>query len=210
MARKKIAKEQRAGHAALFVSIVALGVSGLTAYFNILRQVDDLRLLFSENPAIILDWKKNTAEISFFEPMTFINAGNRPATITTSTIVFLIVSVDNIEAPMPCRQKSWSMAFILDPEVIKPFVIEANKVLLFPFEYSFVYNLRSQKFIEEAKSFYLVACMNIEILTPDDLYNVEVSLLKRLVERGVDVIDPFEDKERSVRVLLRKNGWATF
>src|SRR5438105_4163957 len=67
----------------LSVSILALIVSTLTAYWTIVRRVDDLRVVITGSPLLIFE--KDIQGINFYLTngnITFLNLGNRPAAVT--------------------------------------------------------------------------------------------------------------------------------
>jgi hypothetical protein len=62
---------------------IALAISAGTAYFNILRQSDDLRVVLGGHaPGLSIDWVKGEVRPSGETTLTFINSGNRAAVVT--------------------------------------------------------------------------------------------------------------------------------
>jgi hypothetical protein len=66
---------------ALTVSLVSLLVSGLTAYFNVLLQQDDIRIVVDRMPDMSRD-QKGVMFASNGVQLTLINVGNRAAVVT--------------------------------------------------------------------------------------------------------------------------------
>jgi hypothetical protein len=68
------------------LALLALVVSAATAYYTALRQADDLRVVSSLEPVVIID-DKGKLGISGRQEITFINSGNRDIAVTGATLV---------------------------------------------------------------------------------------------------------------------------
>ena len=67
--------------ASLMIAVLALAISATTAYFNLLRDRDDVRVAFGFGPTIF--YNKTAEKLHLADPttLTFINSGNRAAAI---------------------------------------------------------------------------------------------------------------------------------
>jgi hypothetical protein len=65
----------------LLFSLLALGISSVTAYWSIIRQIDDVRLMVTRSPSFAFDSDKNQIKIHTEQILTYINLGNRPVAI---------------------------------------------------------------------------------------------------------------------------------
>jgi hypothetical protein len=68
----------------LIFSVLALVISAASAYWNIIRQVDDVRVMIEGSPSIGVSGGKIISH--FGPPMTFINLGNRSAAISSVSL----------------------------------------------------------------------------------------------------------------------------
>jgi hypothetical protein len=70
----------------LSMSALALILSSVTVYFNVVRTKDDLRVVVEGTPEFLLDYENPKFDISTDLTMTFINAGTRPLAILRVTL----------------------------------------------------------------------------------------------------------------------------
>ncbi len=68
----------------LFVGVVGVAISGISIYFGVLQQKDELRAVFSEGPGLLVytdDDEQTSVRANSNGEVTLINAGNRTALV---------------------------------------------------------------------------------------------------------------------------------
>lgn len=150
------------------IAFLALGVSGTTAYFNIIRQNDDLRLVVNDGPYLIM--KGKTGELTFYPDykLTFVNSGTRGVAIANVRMEVRQPG-PGIEEPTQCDGASeFDHTFEYD---LAPFVVKPSEVLAVPVtkikepESPLIY--LSPLNIARKRSYYTFWCLRIRIITPD-------------------------------------------
>lgn len=108
------------------ISCAALGVSLTTAYYSVLLEKDDLRVLIGRLPQseILAD---QSVEISGSQEFTFINLGNRAALITALGAVLIRIASADAEATCTGSSFPFGVSFESDPFVLKPGEINFKK-----------------------------------------------------------------------------------
>lgn len=154
----------------LSLSLLAFILSIITGYFTVFRQVDDIRL---DIPAhAVISWVGKEDELIIFarHSLTFINAGNRAAAITSAELYFA-VNQDN------CRNIEGSV-FIVVPLMFEGFALKPNEV--------FTTNMTpsGKVHISERYKEYRTRLIPVDVKVKendDDIY--------------IPVVKPFEDKK---------------
>jgi hypothetical protein len=110
------------------LSLLAFIISAGSAYFNIVRQIDDVRVTVGDGPYLFLDDRGRTALFGD-QQITVINSGNRSAAITDVTLVVSKGS-EKLESVSECtKPETISMYYATDGFVIKPGEITVQKFL---------------------------------------------------------------------------------
>jgi hypothetical protein len=86
---------------AITISLVALAISAFTAYFTVVRQTDDLRVISTEHPHVRFSADKARAYLGGTLSLSFINAGTRPAIIHKTHIVLYVFTEQKFEGFCP-------------------------------------------------------------------------------------------------------------
>jgi hypothetical protein len=165
------------------LSVLALLVSFLTAYFNLVRQYDDVRIVINLDP-------QNTVLDRFTYPsgdilnhprrLTFINSGNRSVAITSVRISVLFAT--DLEAATECT-------FAYGGEVsfyyyeFEPFTLKANDIAVPKMEprYRNRSNIYGEKIEEtEGTRRNLVSCLLIGFITPDNVVTEQSIVMTKL------------------------------
>jgi hypothetical protein len=115
-----VAFKEWAGVVGTVTGVLALLISGLNAYYNIIRQKDELRVandgrLFASTNA------DGVLEITGRHSLTFINSGNRAAAVTS--IKLLVSELDNFddkEAPNCLAGRGVYLDYEIEPFAVKP------------------------------------------------------------------------------------------
>jgi hypothetical protein len=163
------------------ISVLALLVSGMTAYFTVARQADDLRVVIERTPAVFLTEKK--LSILSDQQLTFINSGNRPVAVTGIT---LVVSPTGLDKTCVHPDELFSLNYEVEPFVVKSGEITIKKMAFrkgswWTFEEQFFdvpgggsAKVSTRPDMNEGDS--VNACFKFRLATPDS-YSEEVELL---------------------------------
>jgi hypothetical protein len=124
-------KKEWAGVVGAITGIFALILSAGTMYFNIIRQKDDLRVAFGVPPEFTLDFDNSQFEVANEQTMTFINSGNRAATVPDIEL-WIEQSGRAVSERQQCNEAKTgvSMGYIFEPPVVRPGEISIVKVKL--------------------------------------------------------------------------------
>jgi hypothetical protein len=178
---------------AVTISVLALIVSGGTAYFNVIQKVENVSVTVRYTPSVDKDGDKLAVRPETYS-VFFINSGNRPVTIFGMSVLFV--------------QHKERLAFNCYPETIEaaagqfdtdlePFVVKENEVAIKSFKIGARHPYGQQR-VEgpDASSFLIIdelkqlkdipieICLDVELSTPTlKYYSQRVSLLK------IDVAD---------------------
>jgi hypothetical protein len=107
----------------LSLSLMALLISGVTAYFSIIRQVDDLRVIVEGSA--YEDHDKDEIRVSTKIPltMTFANLGNRPAAVTSMWL--WLNQPKTYDERQECFGEQPKIQAGFD---VQPFIVEGGKI----------------------------------------------------------------------------------
>jgi hypothetical protein len=98
----------------LTISVLALGASGLTIYFNMIRQRDDLRVVLSSLPKLDVDLDRNLGTLSEDKmTLVFINSGTRPVIILG--VEYVVGAISN---PPDEGRDCWGPKLFTESEVV--------------------------------------------------------------------------------------------
>jgi hypothetical protein len=101
------------------LSSLALVISASSAYYNILRQQDDLRVVIGEAPGIFYDTNARNIAIIGGQGLTFINSGNRAAAIMNVSLVIATPLKDE-NSPKCSTTSTYELRYLFEPFVMKP------------------------------------------------------------------------------------------
>jgi hypothetical protein len=150
----------------LVIAVLALCVSGGTAYFNVVRQRDDLRVVISSYPVVLFVSK----QLFLFDlplKLAFINSGNRTAAIMSINWAF-----DKQESAGTCVNGR-----SVDYEVA-PFVIKPGEIVLKELKIANSHNWKrakegywslSESTLTVGTGDLVKECMQFGIATPDSV-----------------------------------------
>jgi hypothetical protein len=199
--------------ASLTFSCLALLISGGSAYFNVVLQKDDIRVVIGSTPFFSLRPNGDIATVGEQE-LTFINSGNRAAAITSITALVTRFSVPE-DLLMTCDGPDvYRMRFEVEAFVIKPGEILVKKI---PVSRDLGWNEEKGGVLVLPKKMYeakhgdkYLACLAMNITTPDS-FSKEVSprafeyVLKRLPLFSEEEKRPLFEHDKPV-VMLQRSG----
>jgi len=116
------------------LAFLALVVSAATAYYTTIRQADDLRVVSSLEPVVIID-DRGKLGVSGQQEITFINSGNRDAAVTGVTlVVFKLMGPPSANSQCNEGKQVASLVYEVEPFIIVPGGIMVKKFdrTLFP------------------------------------------------------------------------------
>lgn len=116
------------------LAFLALVLSAATAYYTTIRQADDLRVVSSLEPVVIVD-DKGKLGVSGQQGITFINSGNRDAAVTGVTlVVFKLMGPPSTNSQCNEGRQVASLIYEVEPFIISPGEIVVKKFdrTLFP------------------------------------------------------------------------------
>jgi hypothetical protein len=162
--------------ATLFISCLALFISAGAAFFGVIVQLDDLRVVIGDHPYIRIE--EGEARMSGPPELTFINSGNRPASITAVRgVVSRLTGPD--DKSLEC-QKYGELDFDKIPALIdfdtNPFVLKAGEINVVTAELkdTIPWKRRKDGILYIPKMVYqaklgdaFLVCFSITIVTPD-------------------------------------------
>jgi hypothetical protein len=152
----------------LAMSAGALIVSGITLYFNLLQTTDDLAVVAAVIPELSMreDGKLQFADANV--SVMFVNAGNRPAAITSLFVSMSQLRRDGLPTGEECldemvyedHTKSYSTDFV--PLVLKEKEVTTRQLRLVPKGKEPDLAFPVARFNKGEKSFPIVMCLNID------------------------------------------------
>jgi hypothetical protein len=116
-----------AGVIGAITGVLALLVAGLTAYFTIFEQVDDLKVAFGKLPGATV---KPNGDLWIIGPLeiTFINSGNRSVAITNVWAMATPLKSPDATATNCDTPETHGAALRLDSFILKPGELELKKL----------------------------------------------------------------------------------
>lgn len=191
------------------IATCALVVSGYTAYYNLIRVNDDMRLVVQRQP--ILGWKtkEERAYIAAEPLVAFINYGNRPAVVMS---IEAVIHVGRIPANTCDRGSAHHYLTDLEPVVIEP-----NKIVNKPFKLTLFVSDKTTIVEADGRLSFNVPnppallpyslCLILGLLTPSDsLIEKPVAMGSYNLERATQILHNVKagpDPTRPIQ-LLRK------
>jgi hypothetical protein len=155
-----------AGVIGTVTGVLALVISGLNAYFNIIRQKDELRVandgrLFASTNA------EGVLQIIGRHSLTFINSGNRAAAVTG--IKLLVSELDNFddkEAPNCLVGQGVYLDYEIEPFAIKPGEITVKSLDVKENAATF------KTIFGRERKYLLMACLEFSVASPDEFRDI--------------------------------------
>jgi hypothetical protein len=208
----------------LTLSILAFGISAGSAYYNIVRQSDHVRILIHTTPFITLDQDRTRFAAEPNETVLFINSGNRTAAITA---VDLRVDQDRAK-PEECGATAGiQLEYDIEPLVLKPGEIVAKTMKLKgkrPPEYIGVDPLavNANGFVTFPVSnenmardtLWIRVCMEIWVVTPDEYRSfTQIELYRSEIDiNGQYILPTFKSSGwiNEPRSLVQRSGSIFF
>jgi hypothetical protein len=204
----------------LGISMLALAISGGSAYFNILRVEDRVSLIVEDGPVAFMTNDNNFSVYLDSEPnFIFINSGSRPAVIAWLRLFFLQSSG---KAQKTCssfldgNEATFDTNF--EPLVVKEREVVTKKIkmtdaaieskmkkgssgnFLFPVETAFIGETRIT----------ITVCAAVRVVTPSvALHDAAVPIYQYMMTRMGDFTDESSDIDAAWRVpqiLIRESG----
>lgn len=112
--------------ATVTMSALALVISAVTFYVNLVRTKDDLRVVVEGTPEFLLDYEHLKFEIMTNLTMTFINVGNRPVAILGVTL-FLDQSPNAELHQQSCEREEGTAT--TRPYDLKAVIVKAGEIV---------------------------------------------------------------------------------
>jgi hypothetical protein len=163
--------------ASIIISLAALGISAGNAFFGVIVQQDDLRVVIGEYPSIWFE--EGEARMSGTQELTFINSGNRAAAITM--VSGIVSRLPDAESKNPECYKHGELereplqtlvSFDTNPFVLKPSEINVMNASL---KENIPWKRRKDETFYIPKTLYqpkrgdvFLVCLNFTIVTPDN------------------------------------------
>ncbi|MGY3496382.1 hypothetical protein [Bradyrhizobium sp. USDA 4502] len=103
---------------AILVSISALAISAMTAYFSLLRQSEEMQVFFGDPPLLTRTADKRL-QVEGKLDMAFMNTGTRPIIVLGVALLIEDTSKRTAASSSPCGSKFGSLRFEVDTFVVK-------------------------------------------------------------------------------------------
>lgn len=160
-------------------SVLALAVSGATAYFSVLRQTEELRVSAIEPPRFFYDRETNTFRVGKKLAVIFVNSGNTPIVIRGVSVI-----INEDTRPNGCAGRG--MDTDLEPFVIKEKELVQRTMALRLIEGIELNGVEVGNEFEfpppkgfDRNDFTVKLCMNVSAITPTVTYaggNADIGL----------------------------------
>ena len=158
------------------LSCLALGVSAGAAYFNIIRQTDDIRIATLPSPFVVLD-DQGKIGVSGQQQITFINSGNRDAAITDLSLVLVRLKdapPDDTQCDEAKGSAVASLLYDFEPFITRPgdIVVKTFTRTLYPDLWKTSSTDNNLKFFDLGSSMFgakeiVFTCLRLSVTTPD-------------------------------------------
>jgi len=159
----------------LIISCLAFLVSAGTAYFNIIRQTDDVRLVTPQAPFVVID-DQGMLGVSGQQQITFINSGNRDVAVTGITLVLF-----KLRAPPPVNSQCNDAADLQVANLVynfEPFIATPGHIVIKTFDRTLYPKIwETDTADSHLKNFVLgpifgkgdivFTCLRVSVTTPD-------------------------------------------
>ena len=202
------------------MSIAAFLISGVSTYFNVVRQTDDLRMLIPTVPFITLDQDRTRFAIEPSETVLFMNSGNRSAAVT---FMQLHVRQDRKNQTDCDDSTGLMLEYEYEPFAIKPGEIVSKTMTLRgkrPPEYKedplkiapngfITFPIASDN--DENDTHWIQVCMSVRVATPTSyktVSNIELYRSK-LDKKGEYILDTYVAGGLVDIPISLLTGWST-
>lgn len=188
--------------------MLALLVSSTTAYFSVVRQIDDIGLSIRSFPYMDTDPKTKQIRVQANNlTLAFTNRGNRPAAITA---IKLYVIQPNNNGAGECAGSAYDLRMDTPP-----FVIKAGDIVVQHAKLKDDITLINNETGEV--NTLVAACLGVDIVTPDnESANKLIELYRRpLTAGGWDMLRPFPQVKAPITLYFSAStvfgdSWKTF
>jgi hypothetical protein len=195
-------------------SALALIISAVSAYFNLVRREDNLSVVIDGFPFVHQVDSDNLAITSEDTTLAFINSGTRSAAVTSVNIFFL-----QHDGASRCSETSTGSDGVWFATTFQPVAVKANEVVTQKINISHPFRVDSSK--RNDKGWYLLrlnnenkskkivnveVCYAIFVATPSVATHVEhLSGVEFRLQGQNTLFDPI-DPNRPPKLLLRSSG----
>jgi hypothetical protein len=201
------------------ISCVALTVSAGSAYFNVLLQRDDIRVVVGRSPFVEVG-NEGQLTLAGDQDLTFINSGNRQAAITNFGVFSFFVKDQASDDASCFRPLQFPLVL---PYEVKPLVLKPGEVMLFKAELKNPGNpwkkakdgglTIDKKGLLKSGEIYVV-CLGLTLITPDNYTEQWRRPVFKLAigDSSEAKLVPLFQKDKPLIVLARTNHnlpWAT-
>jgi hypothetical protein len=183
------------------LSILAFVISAWSAYWNIIRQVDDVRVVIEGIPLIQIDPAKATIRVIANQRMSFTNLGNRPAAVTS---ISLSISQPNENS----TQEVCTGTAVTEPFDVEPLVVKAGEISVLHTKLrkgAFVVNLEVAN--RGKKTVLVEACAIFYVVTPDNETATAALQLDRATIIAGDYYEQLMEQRHTRKIIFRR--WST-
>jgi len=143
--------------------ILALMISGLNAYINILRQTDELQVMTDGEPTVSL-FDNGKMDIAGSHSLTFINSGSRAAAVTSVRLLISDHDWFDRRAGPNCFSRGVQFDYRIEPFSVKPGEIAVKSV-----DAKIDPKLLGAAFGLEPK-YLLLMCLEFNVASPSDFW----------------------------------------
>lgn len=190
------------------IALVALLISGATAYFSILQPTDDVRIVASSQPIVVFD-DKRTLGLAGPQQITFINSGNRDVAVTDITLTVMRLDAKPVTNSQCSQLRNYQVANLVydfEPFIVTPGKIAIKKFDATKFDQTNLPQWKTDK-VDSSRKYLVspsnidkgdvvVTCLRISMTTPDTIVS-DVYAPKHYV-----TIDDFPSENPSPTSLL--------
>jgi hypothetical protein len=154
----------------IVISLFSLLISALTIYFNVLLELDDIRVVIGQPPTISRE-KNGEVSIDGDQEFTFVNSGNRTAAVT-----YVFITTERIETNVSQAQSCGNM----NDKLMLPLPFDVAALVLKAGEINIVSarlgaKRDKQGIIRIPKELFsaavgdqILVCLAVNIVTPDN------------------------------------------
>jgi hypothetical protein len=104
---------------AILISIIALALSAMTAYFSFVRQTEELRVFVGEFMPFLTRADDGRLHLEGYLDITFMNTGTQPIVVLGAELAIKDISERKDEESKSCKQIFGNLPFDVDPFVVK-------------------------------------------------------------------------------------------
>jgi len=161
---------------AVSISFLALVVASGSAYYSVIRQVDEISVVFESTPFFnVSSGPQERLEIIRGLAIVFINAGTRPAAVVSVKMHFNeAASTESLESSLGWCGRGRADQYKEVPLVFEPFVIKEKEIVRKSFTVDAKkkdkVSLPMPSWFKDAQGYWLSMCVSFHIATPSNAY----------------------------------------